>query len=47
MRYNMDRMILEAHKIEEATNDPEVALLNQRGEWGHRGLVRIMTTQSP
>ena len=44
IQFNLDRFILEAHKIQEAGQNPNIALMNQRSEWGHRGLPRLQIT---
>ena len=41
MSYNHERFIFEAVKIQESNNNPALCTLNQRGEWGHRGLARL------
>ena len=47
IQYNLDRYILEAYNIEQTKQNPNVVLLNQRGEWGNRGLPRLETRASP
>ena len=42
IKYNTDRFIFEALKIEKARVDPNLNLLNQKSEWGNNGLVRLM-----
>ena len=44
MTYNLDRFILEGLLIEQNCQNPEVLVLNQRGEWGGGGLVRLAAT---
>ena len=44
MTYNLDRFILEGLLIEQNCQNPEVFVLNQRGEWGGGGLVRLAVT---
>ena len=44
MTYNLDRFILEGLLIEQNCQNPEVLVLNQRGEWGGGGLVRLAVT---
>lgn len=39
--YNVDRFILEAVHIDKNSRNPNVNLLNQRGEWGHTSLNRL------
>ena len=41
MRYNHERFVLEAVKIQESNRNPNINTLNQRGEWGYRGLARL------
>ena len=41
IRFTMDRYITEALLIEENHQDPNVDLLNNRSEWGHRGVPRV------
>ena len=41
MKFNLDRFILEAHKIDEASRNPNIKLLNSRAEWGQRGIPRL------
>ena len=45
IQYNLDRFILEAHKIERASQDPNIHVMNSRSEWGYRGLPRITLNQ--
>ena len=45
--YNLDRYILEAYMIDLNHRNPEVNTLNQRGEWGNRGLPRLEVRASP
>ena len=40
IQYNLDRFILEGHTIQSAREDSNQQILNQRSEWGHRGLPR-------
>ena len=42
--YNVERFILEALKIQEFSQSNTHQILNQRGEWGHRGLTRLRIT---
>ena len=42
IKYNLDRFILEAHKIDKASQDQEILLMNNRQEWGNRGLPRVV-----
>ena len=44
IKYNLDIFILEAHMIHKYSQDNSINLLNQRGEWGHRGLPRLQVT---
>ena len=41
IRFTMDRYITEALLIEESNQDPNVDLLNNRSEWGQRGVPRV------
>ena len=41
IRFTMDRYITEALLIEENHQDPNVDLLNNRSEWGQRGVPRV------
>ena len=41
MQYNLDRYILEAHLIQENSQRNDVVLMNQRSEFGNRGVSRI------
>ena len=41
VKFNLDRYITEALLIEEAHQDPNVDLLNNRSEWGQRGVPRV------
>ena len=41
IKFNLDRYITEALLIEEANMDPNVDLLNNRSEWGQRGVPRV------
>ena len=41
MQYNLDRYILEAHLIQENSQKDDVVLMNQRSEFGNRGIPRI------
>ena len=43
MQYNLDRYILEAHLIQENSQKDDVVLMNQRSEFGNRGIPRIET----
>ena len=47
IQYNLDRFITEAYYIDQNAKNPEVNTLNQRGEWGNRGLVRLDVRSSP
>ena len=38
MRFNVDRFILEVIRISEGNQDTNVNLLNQKGEWGDKGI---------
>ena len=46
IRFNLDRQISEALEIEEARNNPDIQLLNQRSEWGNAGLPRLRVTHN-
>ena len=43
--FNIERQIHESIEIEEASLNDNVNLLNQRSEWGNRGLVRLVVDQ--
>ena len=43
--FNVERFILEAFKIQEFSQNTNFESLNQRGEWGHRGLTRLRVDQ--
>ena len=45
IRFNVERFILESIKISEANDDSNVNLLNQKGEWGDRGIPRLRVDQ--
>ena len=40
-KYNVDRFIFEALKIQQGNQDATIQILNSRAEWGHRGLPRL------
>ena len=42
IQYNMDRFILEAYKIDQANQDENITVMNNRSEWGNRGIPRII-----
>ena len=46
LKFNLDRYITEALLIEEANQDPNVDLLNNRSEWGQRGVPRVRFSQT-
>ena len=46
IKFNLDRQISEALEIEEARNNPDIQLLNQRSEWGNAGLPRLRVTHN-
>ena len=41
IKYNLDRFILEAHRIEQNSRDGTLTVMNSRSEWGNRGLPRL------
>ena len=41
IQFNLDRFVRESLEIEKLRNDQDVVPLNQRSEWGHKGLPRI------
>ena len=41
IQFNLDRFVRESLEIEKLRNDQNVVPLNQRSEWGHKGLPRI------
>ena len=41
IQYDLDRFIIEGHCIQSAREDNHQLILNQRSEWGHRGLPRV------
>ena len=41
IRFNSDRFVREALHIRDANDDASIELLNQKGEWGHGGIVRL------
>ena len=41
LKFNLDRYITESLLIEEAHQNPDVDLLNNRSEWGQRGVPRV------
>ena len=41
IKFNVDRYIRESQAIYKASLDPSINLLNQRSEWGHRGVPRL------
>ena len=43
--FNVERQIQESIDIDEARQNIDVNLLNQRSEWGQRGLVRLVVEQ--
>ena len=43
IQFNLDRYILEAHLIQENSQNTDVVLMNQRSEFGNRGIPRIET----
>ena len=45
IQYNLDRFILEGHKINQASLDTQFKVLNSRSEWGHRGIPRLIVQQ--
>ena len=45
VRFNSDRFLYEALAIQDANDDPNVLLLNQKGEWGQRGIPRLRVDQ--
>ena len=45
IRFNTDRFVLEALHIRNANDDQSIELLNQKGEWGHGGIVRLRADQ--
>ena len=40
-RYNLDRQICESLTIETMNSDENINLINQRSEWGGRGIPRL------
>ena len=42
IQYNLGRFILEAHKIEMNHRNQDVQIMNNRSEWGNRGLPRLV-----
>ena len=45
IHFNVERFIHESLEIEDARSNNDIQLLNQRSEWGQRGLVRLAATQ--
>ena len=45
IRFNTDRFVLEALHIRNTNDDHNIELLNQKGEWGHGGIVRLRADQ--
>ena len=41
LRFNVDRFICESLEIERSQANPDINTLNQRSEWGHRGIPRL------
>ena len=39
--FNLEGFVSEALEIQMAKDDPNVHLMNQRGEWGHYGITRL------
>ena len=46
MAYNVDRFLHEAVMIDQSNRRPDINSMNQRGEWGFRGLNRLTVTNS-
>ena len=42
VRFNTDRFVLEALHIRDRHDNPNVDLLNQKGEWGYGGIPRLL-----
>ena len=40
-QWNLERQIYEALEIDECSENPNLKLLNQRSEWGQRGLPKL------
>ena len=45
IRYNLERFISEAIRIEMAKNELGTTLMNQKGEWGHFGISRLQVVR--
>ena len=45
IRYNLERFISEAIRIEMAKNEQGTTLMNQKGEWGHFGISRLQVVR--
>ena len=45
IRFNLERFISEAIRIENAKNEQGTTLMNQRGEWGHFGISRLQVVR--
>ena len=41
IKFNLERFVTEAVRIQKAKDDPEITLMNQKGEWGHYGITRV------
>ena len=46
IKFNLERFVTEAVRIQKAKDDPETTLINQKGEWGHYGITRVQVINS-